>query len=87
MKTCSGCRKEVPRKDCHHNRFGEYICRDCQNAGLKFTWRYAPLGWVKQRSRRLGIGLAYVLLALVVLTTFFMVLERFSNGSPPTIQE
>lgn len=88
MKTCSGCKREVLRQDCHRNRFGEYICRDCQNSGLKFTWRYALIRWVRRHSRRLLTGFGYVLLGLLLLTTFFMLLEHYSNGGgSPTIQE
>ena len=36
-KVCSACSLAVPRKDCHKNRYGQYICKTCQAAGVKFT--------------------------------------------------
>lgn len=36
-KRCATCGNTVDRQDCHKNRFGEYICRTCQAAGLKAT--------------------------------------------------
>ena len=39
LKVCSSCGAQVQRKDCHKNRFNEYICRACQSRGVKFTWR------------------------------------------------
>ena len=37
-KVCSACETTVERHLCHKNRYGEYICRQCQLAGIKFTW-------------------------------------------------
>jgi hypothetical protein len=37
-KVCSACAATVERKDCHRNRYGEYICRKCRTAGITFTW-------------------------------------------------
>jgi hypothetical protein len=36
---CSACGATVDRRDCHKNRYGEYICRKCASAGIKFTRR------------------------------------------------
>lgn len=36
-RTCSGCGATVSRRDCHKNRYGEYLCRSCQASGMKFT--------------------------------------------------
>jgi hypothetical protein len=33
--TCSLCGEQVPRKFCHRNRFGAYICHSCQAAHRK----------------------------------------------------
>lgn len=42
-RKCSGCGVTVARRDCHKNRYGEYVCRTCQAAGMKSTrtarWR------------------------------------------------
>jgi hypothetical protein len=39
LKTCSACRATAERKDLHKNRYGEYLCRECQAAGIKLTGR------------------------------------------------
>jgi len=40
LKKCSACGEVVRRRDCHKNRYGEYICRQCQAKGIRFTpWR------------------------------------------------
>lgn len=57
---CSACGATVERKDCHRNRYGEYICRRCQAAGIRFTWH--------QRLQHLRQGmLVKLLLGLLVL--------------------
>ena len=45
LKTCFSCGISVARKDCHKNRYKEYVCRSCQSVGVKLTGR--------QRFRRL----------------------------------
>ena len=39
LKICSACETSVERHLCHKKRYEEYICRECQHAGIKFTWR------------------------------------------------
>ena len=36
-KVCSVCKLTVARKDCHKNRYGEYLCNACLAAGVRFT--------------------------------------------------
>ena len=36
LRVCSSCAATVERKDCHKNRYSQYICRRCQEAGVKF---------------------------------------------------
>jgi|GEM_PF-1893790 len=38
-RVCSSCAATVERQDCHKNRYSQYICRQCQTAGVKFTGR------------------------------------------------
>lgn len=62
---CSACGTTVERKDFHRNRYGEYICRKCRAAGIKFTWH--------QRLRHLKKGmLPRLLLGLLVLSFLAM---------------
>ena len=39
FRVCSACGTTVDRKDCHKNRYAEYICWRCQSAGVKFVRR------------------------------------------------
>jgi hypothetical protein len=60
---CSICKAPVLRKDCHRNRYDEYICRSCQDAGIRFSWR-----------KRLRYQLGKASLSLWVLFTVTAVL-------------
>ncbi len=84
LRVCAGCKKEVPRQDCHRNRYGEYICRSCQAGGLKFTWPHALTGLLQRGLKKYGTRLLYVLVALCVIGIFFAVLDRFSSAPAPT---
>lgn len=53
IKICSACGAMIARKDCHHNRYGEYICHDCQAHGVRFTWnRRLHVRWREFRKAR-----------------------------------
>lgn len=48
-RVCSACGTTVDRKDCHKNRYSEYICRKCQSDGIRFAKRgrlHRLLRWV-----------------------------------------
>ena len=71
-KTCSACGASVARQDCHKNRFGEYICHDCQALGIGSTRRSRIWAWVSRVLRRsvwaiAGLGLTLVVLAMLIL--------------------
>lgn len=87
LKVCVGCKKEVPRQDCHRNRYGEYICKDCQAAGLKYTWRHALTGQLKIGAKKYRVWAAYVLVGLLAVGVFYMVLDRFAGTPGPSTQE
>ena len=38
-RVCTSCGATVQRRECHKNRYSEYICRNCQSDGIRFTWR------------------------------------------------
>lgn len=48
LRKCSGCGLTVPRRHCHKNRYGEYLCRTCQASGLKFTKAARWRSWIGQ---------------------------------------
>lgn len=61
-KICSVCGVTVARKDCHKNRYGKYICRNCQAAGVKPTRRQKLLFGTKR-----AVWGAWVVLAVLVV--------------------
>jgi hypothetical protein len=71
-KTCSACGKKVARQDCHKNRFGEYICRTCQQAGITATKQSRSRAWLKRAMRRSFWGLMGTVLTLMVLAMLFL---------------
>lgn len=63
-RVCSACGATVERYLCHRNRYGEYICRQCQRDGVEFTLRARlrhSRNWVI-----FGFVLGLVLLGLVL---------------------
>lgn len=68
--TCSYCHLQVARTDCHRNRYGEMICRACQQAGVKFTLRRRLRVAIKKTPLYVGIGLAVT--AVVLLLAWFL---------------
>ena len=71
---CAGCKRSVPRADCHRNRYGEYICHACQQRGIRSTWRNR----LRHHWRTLTIGVWVMLgltaLALLLAWSFNMML-------------
>ena len=39
LRVCSSCDATVDRKNCHRNRYSQYICQRCQEAGVRFLPR------------------------------------------------
>ena len=82
LKTCSACKKSIERKDCHENRYGEYICRSCQSDGVKVTRRQRFLNLKKKMQEtepkiwRLLIG---TILAFSVLWLMFNTFESVGS--------
>ncbi len=66
-RQCAVCGKVVPRRDCHKNRYMEYICHACQATGIRFT----PQGRRQYLLKRLR---APVLIALTVVGIVLLVL-------------
>jgi hypothetical protein len=74
--TCSICKVTVPRSGCHQNRYGEYICRNCQAAGIRFSWpRRLRHQWGRAAlSLWLMLGATAALLLLAWLLEFMRIL-------------
>jgi hypothetical protein len=67
LKKCSACGAVVQRKDCHKNRYGEYICRECQAKGVLFTPRRRLL----RDGKKWLIRFLLMLVATGAVTLFF----------------
>lgn len=39
LRVCSSCAATVERESCHKNRYAQYICQRCQEAGVRFSPR------------------------------------------------
>ena len=64
-RVCSACGTTVARRDCHKNRYSEYICHQCQREGISFTRREQLrylFRWSPARAFLLLMGLALILL-------------------------
>lgn len=68
LRVCSACSATIERKDCHKNRYSEYICRKCHAAGTKFT----PEG---QRRYVMGRALSVILLRFAIACMVFLVIS------------
>ena len=78
-KTCSVCGAVVERQDCHRNRFAEYICKTCQSAGIKSTWRRRAKHITKKFTLRAGRWVGAALLVVVLIWMFVNFLTRMDS--------
>lgn len=80
FRKCSGCGLTVARGDCHRNRYGEYLCRNCQAAGMKFTGAVRLRRW-RRRTPSVILwsltGVVALALAIWLLYGFMFGLEAF----------
>lgn len=77
-RVCSACGTSVAREDCHKNRYGEYICRECQSAGIKFVRRGPPSNVMRLVIQVFLFGLTVASLVFFVTWQFFLT----SDSSP-----
>lgn len=85
-RVCSSCGTTVAREECHKNRYGEYICRSCQERGIRFTPRRKARHVVRQSLRTSLRWLAYLAIAALVVGGFYLVIDRMANppaAAPP----
>lgn len=78
LKKCGSCGASVERKDCHKNRFAEYICRQCQAAGIKASWRQRLQGLTQTMLRKVWLGMAGLSLSVLLLWMFFSFLASMA---------
>jgi len=79
QKVCFRCGASVARTECHKNRFGEYVCRTCQAAGIKASWSRRLSQMSKTLFRQILLGLAGIGLATLFVWMFYGFLERMTN--------
>jgi hypothetical protein len=78
-KICAICHAVVERKDCHRNRYRQYICHTCQAAGLKTTWQRRFRKWTKLEMRKAAQFLAVAGVVVVFVWLFFNFLARIDG--------
>lgn len=74
---CSACGTLVPRKECHRNRYAEYICRACQTKGIKFTRHGRRRHLIKRALAPLLVAALFVSVLLWVLWPYLMPTRLF----------
>ncbi len=73
MLPCSACGNTVSRVDCHKNRFGEYICRECQEAGIKATSKQKYTYYLRRAAHWSLMGLSITVPILLLFGVFFAI--------------
>jgi len=73
---CSSCNALVEREDCHKNRYGEYICKKCQGAGVRFTRAHRLLYLQAWWEPRRLFWLTVTVVAVLVLLWFYFLLPE-----------
>lgn len=88
LKVCSACGATIERKDCHRNRYSEYICRECHAAGKKFT-REGQRRYLMARALPvIVLRFAITFVVFVVIATSLLIFHSLSFfGSEPEVPE
>jgi hypothetical protein len=81
MKTCVGCGATVARRDCHRNRYGEYVCRTCQEAGIRFSPARSRVYRLTKLLRASRTWLVCLAVAVAVLATIYVLIDRVESAS------
>ena len=86
VRVCSACAATVERKNCHKNRYSQYICRQCQEAGVKYTQRKRQ-GSAGRRRSVVKWALTAFFLGLVIAGLAFPVIwdSLNSDGMPSVL--
>lgn len=76
LKICTGCGASVSRRDCHRNRYGEYICRGCQAVGIRHSPRHIGRRAATWLRPRLWLVIPLAGLVLLLLWAFYAVVMK-----------
>lgn len=79
-RVCSACGTRIERRECHKNRYGEYICRHCQAAGIKFVRRTRPTNLISLTTQVFLLGFALASLLFLMTWKYFP-----ASGSGPDV--
>ena len=71
-RQCAACGTVVARKECHRNRYAEYICHPCQAKGIKFTRRGRRRYTLKRALAPLLVATLFVSVLLWVAWPYLM---------------
>jgi len=82
-RRCAFCDRIVARKDCHRNRYGEYVCLECQKKGLRWSSRRRFVKVAKKLLRYALIGLIGVSVAAVYVWFIIKVIAFVAQAPPP----
>lgn len=87
-RLCAGCGIEVARKDCHRNRYGDYICRTCQAGGFRFTKEKKRRHLLAKVIRYVLMGLVGIALAGLLFTATYVLFDHFASPpAPPPLSQ
>ena len=78
-RVCTACGATVQRRECHKNRYSEYICRNCQSDGIRFTWRARCKFY---RDLSLPLLILTFLVGLVLMWTLLLLVKSESHEDP-----
>src|SRR5659263_519003 len=78
MRVCSACSATIERKDCHKNRYLEYICRKCRAEGVKFTRSGQRRYFLERERPGIFLGLAIACMVLLAISTSLLTFHPFS---------
>lgn len=73
---CIGCRKGFRRHECHENRFGEYVCKACGKAGIRWSRHRRLQLFANQAASWIG----YLVIAAAGFWLFYILLARLSRS-------
>lgn len=81
---CATCASVVDRKNCHRNRFGEHICRQCQARGIRFSPRYRT-EIARRRVRTIGSWVIWLLLLVGAVIGYYGYANQPKNAPSLTL--
>ena len=82
-RNCTFCDQIITRKDCHRNRYGEYVCLECKKKGKRWSSRRRFFRVAKRFLKFFIIGLISVSAASGYVWLMVQIMNRISQPRPP----